>query len=149
MPELTARRKGAALLAIVALAVGAALAWTTVVRSATPPARVPFGGVSSSVLAARGLDLTVPTASSSAVAGAAAASAASQTFDGAAVLESHFAHCVAPGGVDQDCWAVSLDPSGFHSHPLDGSKPITATYMIVLVDPATGQILHAQDGAGS
>lgn len=155
MPKLIAKRRAALLLAMVAVGAGTALGWTTVVRSANAPTPVAFGDVSSTVLAARGIDLTVPTTSSASAAadttavGATAASAASDAFGGATVLESHFANCVALGGVDQDCWAISLDPSGFHSHPMDGSTPTTATYMVVLVDPATDQILHAQAGTGS
>lgn len=150
MPRLT-RKRGGALLGIAAIALGGALSWATVVRSANSPTPVIFADVTPSVLSSRGIDLTVPTTTAPAAAGLAAATAASEAFGGVAVLESHFAHCTAPGGVDQDCWAVSLDPSSFHSNPMEGSTtpPITATYMIVLVDPTTDHILHSQDGAGS
>ena len=149
MPKLITKRKSLVLLAALLAGLGAALGWATVVRSATTPTPVGFADVSSTVLAARGMNLTAPTTPSTDAAGAAAANAASNAFGGAAVRELHFANCVAPGGVDRECWAISLDPSGFHSHPMDGSTPITATYMIVLVDPTTDQILHAQAGAGS
>lgn len=150
MYELITKRKLVVLLAITLIS-GAALAWATAVHSANSPAPVTVADISPVALSSRGIDLTVPTASSSAAAGVAAAAAASAAFGGAAAIESNFAHCVAPGGVDQDCWAISLDPSRFHSDPPPGSTtpPITATYMIVLVDPTTDQVLHSQDGAGS
>lgn len=150
MHKLIVKRKVAVLLVSAVIVSGGVLAGATVVRSANSPAVVTVADISPAALSSRGIELTVSATTSTVAAGAAAAVAASNAFD-APVIESHFAHCVAPGGVDQDCWAISLDPSSFQSGSTPGSTdpPIQATYMIVLVDPASDQILHSQDGAGS
>jgi len=136
------------LLAALAVLAGAVLGLASVVHSAGSPPPIVFAAVPPNVLSANGIDLTAPQGSSTTAAGQAAAATASRAFGGATVRESHFAHCVDPNlspAIDQDCWAISLDPSGFHSHPPMG-QPAAATYLIVLVDSTGGEVLHAQAG---
>jgi hypothetical protein len=69
---------------------------------------------------------------------------------GASPLEVGFAHCQSPRwDPPVDCWVVSLDPTGFHSHGPLGAKIIQATYSIVLIDPQTGRLLLRRAGWGA
>jgi hypothetical protein len=134
--------------ALVVAVLGAPFAWWYVNRQ---PAQVTFSTVSAGKLAVVGIALTVPAGQTpSAAAGHAAAAAASKAFGGKAVLEYHYAHCVdtqsAPH-VNEDCWAVSLDPSGLGSGGPRGAEPQGATYLLVLVDPATDTVIRAADGS--
>jgi hypothetical protein len=139
--------------ASLAVLIAGGLAVTSAVRSAGSPPPISFAAVAPEVLEAAGINLTEPQNPSapagSAASGKTAAAAASKAFGGAAVRESHFAHCnvanAAPP-IDEDCWAISLDPSGFHSHG-PATTTIAATYLIVLIDPATGQALLGESGA--
>lgn len=122
------------------------------VRSAGTPLAVPFNAVSTAKLAAAGITLSVPQSAgpaASTTAGEGAAAAASRALDGRTVREYHYAHCVDTQKVpalDQDCWAVSLDPSGLTSNPPPGFAAQQATYLIALIDPATQTFIESVDG---
>ena len=130
--------------------------------SSSPATPVEFAAVSSKVLNADGIFLTQPQAPPATVASLSSSStaatdasttaasekapwaaSASKAFGGAPIRESQYAHCVAEG-IDQDCWAVSLDPSGLRSH---GPMKWHDTFLVALVDPATDNVLFAEGGA--
>ncbi|HEY3945595.1 MAG TPA: hypothetical protein VGL78_10240 [Solirubrobacteraceae bacterium] len=130
---------------VVVASIGATLWLGSVTKSATSPQLVPIAGVSADTLAQAGITLQQPLGAVPAGAKDTAASAAQQFAGGAAIRDEQFAHCVAPGAsIDEDCWAVSLDPSGFHAN---GPATIRqATYLVVLVDPTSGNALIGADG---
>jgi hypothetical protein len=137
-------------LAAVVAAVAFGLASTSV-HSAAPPAPVLLTAVPPSVLLADGISLTQPNTASgaTATAQAAATTAAQQQLNGNAVEEIKYAHCSVTNEappVNEDCWVVSLDPSGFTSHGPEGSTPIPATYLVALVDPNTDNVILAEAG---
>lgn len=102
-----------------------------------------FKNVPASVLASTGLALTPPQASPP-MSEAAAAALATKAGGGQSVLEAQYAHCSVPGKVppiNQDCWAFSLNPGGLTS--LDG---VPATWLLVLIDPASGDVLLTRYG---
>jgi len=68
------------------------------------------------------------------------------------VREEHYVHCVdtwARPQIDQDCYAVSVDPSGV---PVLGSAlaglsdPKPATWEVVFIDPSTGAVIDDRGG---
>ena len=66
------------------------------------------------------------------------------------MLEYHYAHCAdeqSPAGLSEDCWAVSLDPSGLTSHGPPGAVPQQFTYLLVLLDPTDDKFIEAATGA--
>ena len=144
---------------VVAAAAGGLLVASTVM-SASSPTLISFHAVSSDTLKARGTIISVPVDTSattensaaivpSVAAQATAEIAASKAFDGAAVREAYFAHCVSLD-VNQDCWAVSLDPSTFETMlpgPLTVAPSTSTdqklTYLVALIDPGTGRVLTA------
>jgi hypothetical protein len=129
------------------LAVG--LSRVTSGSSAVVPPGMSFAAVSASTLASEGIVLTQPSATP-AVPRASADAMAQTLFPGRAVREAQFVHCLVSNitpAIDQDCWAYSLDPSGFHSHGPSSSTPIPATYLVALIDPASGKLLMAEAGA--
>ena len=88
-------------------------------------------------------------ATRSAASGRAAARAASRQFGGQKVLEYHYVHCLDPPGVDEDCWAVSLDPSGptLNGPALPGQPaPPKPTYLVVLIYPIGHEFVEAAQG---
>jgi len=133
---------------LVAVTTGGLVAASTV-RSSNSPTTITFKAVPANVLAADGIYLTLPddaaTAATSSRLQNPAEVAASKAFRGAAVRESHFAHCRF-ANIDEDCWAVSLDPSSVQSH---GPVPMRATYLLTLVDPITQEVLVSEAGAPS
>ena len=123
-------------------------------HSASNPPAVTFSTVPATKLALGGIALSVSTAavtnSASQSAGAAAAAAASKDFEGRKILEYHYAHCVDTQRVpalSQDCWAVSLDPTGLASNPPAGVPTQPFSYLVVLVDPVTDQTIESVSGA--
>lgn len=113
---------------------------------------VTFNAVSAGKLAAGGITLSAPQSAGSAAsttAGEAAAAAASSALGGRTVQEYHHAHCVDTQKVpalNEDCWAVSLDPSGLTSNPPPGFAAQQASYLIALIDPATQTFIESMDG---
>lgn len=139
------------------------------VRSENTPTPIEFKAVSFDVLKAHGTILSAPdnpstvTTNSTGLAQNTSASttptvqeaqdiaqtAASRAFDGATVRESFFAHCVSLN-IDQDCWAVSLDPTTFAAklpgpptNSLSSATRSSLSYLIVLIDPGSGDVLTA------
>ena len=136
------------LVAAVVFAVAAVLAWSTASgRSAGPNPAVTFSTVPAAKLAVAGITLSAPSGPTpSAADGDAAATAASLDYGGRSILESHYAHCTDTQSVpalSEDCWAISLDPSG-----LSASGPVDqqATYLLVLIDPTTDKFIEGADG---
>jgi hypothetical protein len=139
-----------AAVAVAALLGGLAMA----VAGNKSQAPLPVGDVAASSLAGAGITLT-PASAATPNAGA-VVSTASKALEIAAG-DSHvqakageYVHCDDPNAappVSQDCWAVSIDPSQFHSHGPSTGTPIQATYAVELIDPATGQVLDRADGA--
>ncbi|MDX6480687.1 MAG: hypothetical protein QOG85_1197 [Gaiellaceae bacterium] len=110
-----------------------------------------FSTIPAAKLAPAGITLTAPEGPiPSSAAGETAAKAASNESGGRAVLEYHYAHCVdsqsANPHVDEDCWAVSLDPTGVVSNPPPGRPAQTATYSLLLIDPANDKFIEWADG---
>lgn len=142
------RRYLVAVGAIVAAGVALALAITFTGSGGAAPGI--FRTVSAKKLAAGGLRLGAPrSATPSAASGRAAARAASKQFDGRKVLEYHYVHCLDPPGVNEDCWAVSLDPSGptLNGPALPGQPaPPRPTYLVVLIYPVGHEFIEAQQG---
>jgi hypothetical protein len=115
---------------------------------------VTFQTVSAAQLAAAGVSLNAPTdgasAATAAVSAQAAAADALQAAPSQKVLETHFAHCVdtqMTPTLDQNCWAVSLDPGNLESNPAPGFPAQHATYLVALIDPSSGKFLEAIDGS--
>lgn len=136
------------LLITAALVVGVATAFT---RGNDPRDRK--WDVSSAALANSGITLTAASSSlppaNSVVPNVSRALDVATADAGVAARAAEYAHCDDPGmdpPVSQDCWAVSLDPSSFHSHGPDGAKSIQATYAVDLIDPASGRILDRTSG---
>jgi hypothetical protein len=134
-------------LAVVAVGAAAAFSWPSAPRASSP---VIFSTVPAAKLALAGIALTEPGGPTpSAAAGDAAAAAASKDA-GASVLEYHYAHCVdsqsANPHIDEDCWAVSLDPTGLRSSGPPGSPAQKATYNLVLIDPANDKFIEGANG---
>jgi len=132
-----------------AVAAGAAIALAITVTGSGGAAPGIFRTVSSGKLAAGGITLSAPHGSiPTSSAGEAAASAASQAFGGNKVREYHYAYCVDTQKVPalaQDCWAVSLDPSGYGGGGTPHTGPASpATYLLVLVDPSDDAVLDGQ-----
>ena len=140
------------LLAVLVVAVGAALAWSSASgRSAGPGPSVTFSTVPAAKMAVNGITLsTALNATPSAAAGDAAANAASSDFGGRSVLEYHYAHCVddqSVPGLSEDCWAVSLDPSGISSDGPPSAEPQQANYLLVLINPTNDKFIESAEGA--
>ncbi|HEY3461975.1 MAG TPA: hypothetical protein VGK62_00800 [Gaiellaceae bacterium] len=71
-----------------------------------------------------------------------------QAVDGRKVLEYHYVHCVDAPGVDEDCWAVSLDPSGLTGNGgRPGIAPQEASDLMVLIYPMGDEVIETQQGA--
>ena len=141
-------RRSYLIVVAVALMAGAVLAWTNATgQSSAGPTPVKFSTVSDEMLVGTGLNFSTPESGKpSAAAADAATSAASKAYGGRAVLESRYAHCVDTQSVpvlSQDCWAVSLDPSGLSSN---GPEDVKAKYFLVLIDPETGKVIEGADG---
>jgi len=106
--------------------------------------RVELANVSADVLAARGIALDRP-ASAPHMSEGDAAAIASNACGGKRVLGARYARyrCVARNPpLDQDCWVLSLDPTRFSS-----TRGISAEYVIVVVDPVSGEVLMRGWGA--
>lgn len=106
---------------------------------------------SASQAAASGITLSAPqTPTPSAADAEAAIAAASRAYSDYPLKSYRFAHCVddqrAPR-LDQDCWAVFLNPEGETSSGPAGSQSQKATYLLVLVDPSTDQVIEADSGS--
>jgi hypothetical protein len=118
----------------------------------SPAQLVPFATLSSSLLEESGVTLTETQATPSSAVAVASSGRAAQIASaemGRTAREIHFAYCNDPGTappISEDCWAVSLDPSGFHSHGPVGSAIRDASYLLVLIDPSTGNVLLRQAG---
>lgn len=131
---------------VVAAGVAFALATSSARSGGSGPGL--FSTIPTGKLAAGGITLTAPHGSTpSAAAGRAAARAAGRAF-GEKLLEYHYAYCSDTQHVPplaQDCWAVSLDPSGHGGGgaPQTG-PPSAATYLFVLVDPSTDAVIEGQ-----
>jgi hypothetical protein len=159
------KQRRSIVLAVIGLTIvtTSALVFATTLMSANSPTLVGFNSVSASALEAHnGLMLTAPSDANASDAStevqSRAEKAANQQYH-AAVLESHYAHCVGTG-VSQDCWAIGLDPSnyaknlpspaavGSYSPPkLTNTTPDTKpAYLIALVDPSTGEVLGSVYG---
>jgi hypothetical protein len=148
--ELMGRVKRRYLVAVGAVvAAGVALPLAFMLTRSGGAAPGIFRTVSVTKLAVGGLRLSAPrSARPSAAAGRAAARAASKQFDDRKVLEYHYVHCVDPPGVDEDCWAVSLDPSGLYGNGgSSGIAPQKASYLVVLIYPVGDAFIEAQQGA--
>lgn len=144
------RRQGRRFAIVAVLSCAAAFSFALVAssgRSADPQATVAFQTVPAAKIASGGIVLTpVEGPAPPGVVGAAAATA---VFGQRRVLETHYAHCVdteSPALLNQDCWAVSLDPSGLVSNGPVGATPQTATFLLAFIDPASGKLIEAFDG---
>lgn len=111
--------------------------------------RLSLSTVDADVLASAAVDLTKPTRSP-AVTPEAAKAVAEPVAGGGRTLEVRLADCyweaVRPL-IDQTCWVVSKTPAGLGSHGPPGSRRMTATYLVVLIDAQTGAFLKAISGS--
>ncbi len=141
------RRHLFVLFAVIIVAIG--LGIVSAVQSANGPGPTPvvFSDVTPATLESAGIDLTQTTNPAPLSSQEVAESAAASYLNNADIREAHFAHCsvanVTPP-INEDCWAVSLSPAGFVSH--GPSKPMSASYLIALVDPNTGRVLLGEAG---
>jgi hypothetical protein len=154
--------------AIVTFAVAActALIMVSILPSASIATPVNFSSVAASVLQAHnGVFLSEPTDPNSSGASQEARSralAAASSELGGSVRESHYAHCVSSDvNINEDCWAVSVDPTNFEKSlpgpysPDNESQSASSqaasapglSYVIALVDPATGKVLEMTWGS--
>jgi hypothetical protein len=151
--QLRRIRRRYLVLPVMLVAAGLALALSTSIgRSSGPNPSVTFSTVPAAKMAVAGIILSAPQgATPSAAAGDAAAAAASGDFGGRSVLEYHFAHCVddqSVPGLSEDCWAVSLDPTGISSNgPPSATPQQQATYLLVLIDPTNDKFIESASGA--
>jgi hypothetical protein len=113
----------------------------------------PFADVSASQLAPHGIVLSSPAGAPPATAvGNAAANRAAINFMGsnASVLETQYMHCVdntaSNPEINQDCYVVVVNPSAIHFAGSPQVIPPSATWGIVMVDPA-GNIIEAAGGS--
>lgn len=116
----------------------------------------------SSQLAENGITLSAPVTAVPAN-GQTAADTASHDFDNRKVISYEFKHCVdvqRVPPVNQDCWAVFLDPSHgavsggpryypstTRSHASTQLTTQQATYFLVLVDPTTDTVIEGASGS--
>ena len=126
-----------------AVAAGAVFAFTT--ASAQSGTAVTFTTIPAQKLGAVGIVLTAPQGPTpAAAAGEAAASEATKAL-GNKVLEYHYAYCTdSETALAEDCWAVSLDPSGLGGGggtPHTGT-PSPASYLLVFIDPGTDAMIE-------
>lgn len=133
----------------VVVAAGVAFALAMSSTRAGSARSITFATTSPQKLAAGGISLSAPHGSLlSAAAGEAAAGVASRDFGGDKVLEYHYAYCLDTQDVPsiaEDCWAVSLDPSGLEGGGTPSTGPPSpASYLLALVNPATDTVLVAQ-----
>jgi hypothetical protein len=146
MYNVVIKHKYAYLVLVLALgATAAILAFVTAPNGKSNPP-FPFTSVTPGQIAPAGLTLSAPQASLPAQAvSALAASQAAHAFQGTAAtaLEAHFMHCVdttAVPPINQDCYAVSVDPAGIQFAGFRNAPPAPATWGIVLVDPSGNPI---------
>jgi|SRR5579885_847218 len=135
------KRRAAVVVAATAAATALALGLVGAVWSDN--GGIGFQNIPASVLISTGLTLQPPQ-STAPMTEATASAIATKAGGGQAVLGAQYAHCVVPGKVppvDQDCWAFSLDPNG-----LTSTTGVPATWFVVLVDPATGNVLLSRFG---
>jgi len=141
------------LIALGAVAAGIAAAIAIALTGSGRGAHGIFWSVSTKTLAAGGLrsDGLMLTAAHgrtpSAANGRAAARTASKQFS-SKVLEYHYVHC-RDQTVDEDCWAVSLDPSALM---LGGGAPPgfpaqkKASYLVVLISSVGHAFIEGVEG---
>lgn len=144
------KRKYAYIAALVAAAIAAG-GFAASNGKSDPP--FPFSTVTPAELAANGVALTAAQHAppSLAVAQSVANAHASDALANAAVRESHYVHCsdtFEVPAIDEDCYAVSLDPSVipvvWAAH-IPGPPPAPMKWAVVLVD-TSGSVLIEKAG---
>ncbi|HLK13354.1 MAG TPA: hypothetical protein VKT78_00990 [Fimbriimonadaceae bacterium] len=114
----------------------------------------PFATLTPVEMGRAGVTLSSPTRTLAALAPApvsarVAGSAASKAMGDAKALEVRYVHCSdtwAVPNIDQNCYAVSVDPA---SVPLMGSANMPqpkATWGLVMIDPSTGAVIDERGG---
>ncbi len=136
---------GALLLAIAGVGAGVALSSS---RAVGDPITVT--NMSASVLEHDGLQLT-QTDGQPDISRTEAEQAASTANAGVAVVQSQSAQCNVDNTdppIDQICWVVALDPATFvpPSNGAPGGASTAVTYVVSLVDGATGAVLLTEWG---
>lgn len=150
--RLTPARRRYLALAILTVAVAATVLALSIPssRSSGPNPAVSFSTIPPVKLAQNGIILSAAQgAAPSDASGQAAATAASGDFGGRSILEYHYAHCVDTQrvpAISEDCWAVSLDPTGITSNPPPGHPLQFATYDLVLINPTNDKLIEAAEG---
>ena len=164
-PEATAkiasmskRRKyqSAALLLGVAVAASVDFGVAGVGQSAA----FPFRSVTPAELARGGVEVSAATPPANLPTTAARAASAAHKFQGARVLEVHYARCVDSDKVpklNEDCWAVSMNPRGVAvpggPAVLRGGKTTKAwhapivRYDLIFVNASSGKIIEGTAGS--
>jgi hypothetical protein len=134
-------------IAFAAAALGRSAAW-------------PFVSVTPAELASQGVKLTAASPPADLPISAAEATAAASKFQGGRpALETHYVHCVDTTKVprlDEDCWAISINPKGMTAPggaalaSSSASETITASpairYDVVFVEPHGGKVIEATLG---
>lgn len=149
---LTGKRRYVGLATAAAILAAVAASLTATRGHAGSP--FPYSTVTPAQMAQGGVSLTAAfnAAPQAAVGLQAAAIAASRAENGARVLEDHLMHCTDEWArnprVDQDCYAVSVDPSNVPVliNPQDPvfNKP---TWEVVFIDPTTGAVIDDRGGS--
>jgi hypothetical protein len=111
----------------------------------------PFSTVTSGQLSKGGITLSSPVAPlpATAVSSTAADAAVDAYFGGIPILDTGYQHCVdatASPEINQDCYAVTVDPSKLQLPGQGNASPKPLTWLIVLVDP-TGQVIESAGGS--
>lgn len=145
------KKKYAYLIALALCMTGIITSALVVVPNSKSSPQWPFSAPTPSQMAGSGVTLSSPVSPipAGAASTATADSAASSYFGGVSVRAEQYMHCTdtdAVPNINQDCYVVSVDPSAV---PLMGSPqvmPKPATWAIVLIDPATGNVIEAKAG---
>jgi hypothetical protein len=151
---MSKRRKYLAVaLLLVAIAGSVAFAFAAIGRSAA----FPFRSVTPAELARGGVKVSAATPPANLPITAAQAAATARKFQGRSTLEVRYVRCVDATKVpklDQDCWAVSIDPHGLTALggpavTLNGKTrpPSKIRYDLVFIDADTGKVIEGSLGS--
>jgi hypothetical protein len=157
---MSKRRKylAVALLFGLVIAGSLVLAFAEIGRSAA----FPFRSVTPAELARGGVTLSAATPPADLPTTASGAAAAARKFQGGRrVLEVRYVRCVDSQKVprlDQDCWAIAIDPHGLTGHGgpqlfANGHSKVRRrhaqafTYDVVFVDATSGKVIEATLGS--
>ncbi len=152
------RSRKYSLVLLVVAAVGAT-AYVLVSTAAQSSSSWPFANVTASQLASQGVTVSPVASPATLPTSATVAANAASAFQGGnqALVQPQYMHCVdttAQPPLDQDCWVVSIDPSGMTAPggavagtvSSGASSSIPIHWDVVFVDPSSGKVIEATLG---